>query len=73
MSDMVRSTSLQHIGILVPDAEKAADWYCGKSDFERRAEFMSQGSRVVFVYSRGTGVLCELIQRPAGSGEAADI
>ena len=28
MSDMVKSTSLQHIGILVPDAEKAADWYC---------------------------------------------
>lgn len=73
MSDMVKSTSLQHIGILVPDAEKAAKWYCEKSDFERRAEFMSQGSQVVFVYSRATGALCELIQRPAGSKEAADI
>lgn len=70
---MVKSKRLQHIGILVPDAEAAAEWYIEKSNFEKKAEFTAQGSRVIFVYSRDTKVMCELIQRPAGSDEAADV
>ena len=70
---MVKSKGLQHIGILVPDAEAAAKWYIEKSDFEKKGEFTAQGSRVIFVYSRDTKVMCELIQRPAGSEEAADV
>ena len=29
---MVQVKGLQHIGILVPDVEKAAEWYVEKSD-----------------------------------------
>ena len=70
---MVRIKSLQHIGILVPDAEEAARWYIGKSGFLKKAEFMASGSRVIFVYSPESRVLCELIQRPRGSSEAEEI
>ena len=56
---MVRIKSLQHIGILVPDAEEAARWYIGKSGFLKKAEFMASGSRVIFVYSPESRVLCE--------------
>lgn len=70
---MVKSTGLQHIGILVPDAEAAAKWYIEKSNFEKKGELTVQGSRVIFVYSRDTKVMCELIQRPAGSREAAEV
>ena len=41
---MVRIKSLQHIGILVPDAEEAARWYIGKSGFLKKAEFMASGN-----------------------------
>ena len=67
---MVKIKGLQHIGILVPDVDAAAGWYTGKSGFRKKAEFMASGSRVIFVYSPESGVLCELIERPKGSGEA---
>lgn len=70
---MVTVKGLQHIGILVPDAEGAANWYIEKSGFEKKAEFMTSGSRVIFVYSKASGVLCELIQRPEGSAEGEEI
>ena len=34
---------------------------------------MASGSRVIFVYSPESRVLCELIQRPRGSSEAEEI
>lgn len=70
---MVHIKGLQHIGILVPDVEAAARWYIEKSGFHKKAEFMASGSRVIFVYSPESGVLCELIQRPEGSSEAREI
>ena len=70
---MVKIKGLQHIGILVPDVDAAAGWYTGKSGFRKKAEFMASGSRVIFVYSPESGVLCELIERPKGSGEAEEI
>lgn len=70
---MVKVKGLQHIGILVPDVEASAKWYIEKSGFIKKAEFMASGSRVIFVYSPASGVLCELIQRPEGSAEAEEI
>lgn len=70
---MVQIKSLQHIGILVPDVEAAARWYIEKSGFYKKAEFMASGSRVIFVYSPESGVLCELIERPQGSLEGEEI
>lgn len=70
---MVKVKGLQHIGILVPDVEASAKWYIEKSGFVKVAEFMASGSRVIFVRSPESGVLCELIQRPAGSPEAEEI
>lgn len=70
---MVLCKSLQHIGILVKNVEESAKWYIEKSGFEKKAEFWSNGSRVIFVYSETTKVLCELIQRPEGSPEAEEI
>lgn len=70
---MVKIKSLQHIGILVPDTEKAAAWYVEKSGFTKKAEFMAGGSHVIFVYSDESHVLCELIERPDGSKEAEEI
>lgn len=70
---MVKIKGLQHIGILVPDVDAAARWYTGKSSFRKKAEFMASGSRVIFVYSPESGVLCELIERPKGSSEAEEI
>lgn len=70
---MVHIKSLQHIGILVPDVEAAARWYTEKSGFHKKAEFMASGSRVIFVYSPESKVLCELIERPEGSCEWEDI
>ena len=70
---MVKIKGLQHIGILVPDVDAAAGWDTGKSGFRKKAEFMASGSRVIFVYSPESGVLCEPIERPKGSGEAEEI
>lgn len=70
---MIKVKSLQHIGILVPDVEKAAKWYIEQSGFKKKAEFMASGSRVIFVTSEESGVMCELIQRPDGSAEAEEI
>lgn len=70
---MVIADRLQHIGILVPDAEEAAKWYQEKAGFSYRATFYSGGSKIIFVHSSSTGVLCELIQRPEGSEEAREV
>ena len=70
---MVQVKGLQHIGILVPDVEKAVEWSVEKSGFMKKAEFMASGSRVIFVWSETAQVMCELIQRPAGSQEAKEI
>jgi catechol 2,3-dioxygenase-like lactoylglutathione lyase family enzyme len=70
---MVKVEGLQHIGILVPDVEKAAIWYIEKSGFYKRAEFYTGGNRVIFVYHEASRILCELIQRPKGSTEAAEV
>lgn len=64
---------MQHIGILVPDVEKAAQWYIEQSGFTKKAEFMSGGSKVIFVVSKTSHVMCELIQRPDGSEEAKEV
>ena len=70
---MIKVKSLQHIGILVPDVKKAAHWYIQQSGFQKKAEFMASGSRVIFVVSEESHVMCELIQRPDGSLEAEEI
>ena len=70
---MVIPNRLQHIGILVSDADEAAKWYQEMAGFTYVATFFSSGSKVVFVRSASTSVLCELIQRPEGSTEAKDI
>ncbi len=67
---MITCKKMQHIGIIVPDAEQCAKWYTEHSGFKEKAEFFHEGSRVKFVYSEDTGVLCELIQRPLGSDDA---
>ncbi len=70
---MIEIKELQHIGILVPDAQAAAKWYIEKSGFCKKAEFYTGGNRVIFVYNAAGRVLCELIQRPEGSEEAEEI
>ena len=70
---MIKVKSLQHIGILVSDVEKAAQWYIQRSGFRKKAEFTASGSRVIFVVSEESHVMCELIQRPDGSPEAEEI
>lgn len=70
---MVKVKSLQHIGILVPDVQKAAQWYIEKSGFRKKGEFVASGSKVIFVFSEESKVMCELIQRPEGSKEAEEI
>ncbi len=70
---MVTLRRLQHIGILVPDVEAASRWYIEKSGFRKKAEFVADGSRAIFVCSEDSGVMCELIQRPKGSKDALEI
>lgn len=70
---MIAIKELQHIGILVPDAQEAAKWYIEKAGFYKKAEFNTGGNRVIFVYHAASRVLCELIQRPEGTEEAEEI
>lgn len=67
---MVKTRSLQHVGVIVPDAEASARWYIEKSGFEYRATFFADGSKAVFVHAPSTGVMLELIQRPEGHPDA---
>lgn len=69
---MVIGDRLQHVGILVPDCEAAADYYVRTQGYKRKAKFESGGSQVVFVVSP-CNVMLELIERPQDSEEANDV
>ena len=70
---MLKIKSLQHIGIIIPDVEKSAEWYIEKSGFEKMGEFWADGSHVIFVKNQASGVMFELIQRPEGSAQAKEV
>jgi catechol 2,3-dioxygenase-like lactoylglutathione lyase family enzyme len=65
---MIESKKIQHIGLIVPDADVAAKWYKDAVGFIPKAEFRTgNGVRAVFVYSEKMDLLYELIQHPKGS------
>lgn len=68
---MVTTKSLQHVGVIVPDAEASARWYVEKSGFEHKATYFADGSKAMFVFSPTTGVMLELIERPKDHPDAA--
>jgi catechol 2,3-dioxygenase-like lactoylglutathione lyase family enzyme len=68
---MVRTTGLNHVGIIVPDADASARWYVEKSGFTHSGTYFADGTKAVFVLSRSAGVMLELIQRPASHPDAA--
>ncbi len=68
---MVHTIGVNHIGILVADAEASARWYIEKSGFEHRATSFADGTKAVFVFSQSAGLMLELIQRPDNHPDAA--
>jgi catechol 2,3-dioxygenase-like lactoylglutathione lyase family enzyme len=65
---MIETKKIQHIGLIVPDADVAAKWYLDTAGFVRKAEFRTgSGVRAVFVHSEKMDLLYELIQHPRGS------
>ncbi|MBQ8306352.1 MAG: VOC family protein [Blautia sp.] len=69
---MVNIKALQHIGIIVPDVQKSAEWYIERSGFVKEGDFWADGSHAIFVRNPASNVLFELIQRPPGSEEALE-
>ena len=67
---MINVESMDHIGIIVSDATKAANWYKSSAGYEEKGSFLLDGSKVIFVYEKNSNVMLELIQRPEGSEEA---
>ena len=62
--------NIQHIGIIVEDAEVAAEWYIVNSGFKRIAQFETDGNYIVFIHSESANIIFELIQRPEGDPES---
>jgi catechol 2,3-dioxygenase-like lactoylglutathione lyase family enzyme len=65
---MIETRGIQHIGLIVPDADAAEKWYRETTGFVKKAEFCTgSGIRAVFVYSDKMRLMYELIQHPEGS------
>lgn len=65
---MLSIERIQHIGLIVPDADEAAAWYRNAGGFQKKAEFRTAaGIRAVFVAAEKPDLLYELIEHPAGS------
>lgn len=68
---MIKNIGVNHIGLIVPCADKAEQWYKEVAGFEKKAEFYTNGIKAVFVYSESAKTMLELIQHPSGSEIAA--
>lgn len=66
---MAMQNRLQHIGIIVSDAEAAAAWYQEKMGFVYEAAFATWDVKVVFVHAPDDGTTLELIQKLQTAGE----
>jgi catechol 2,3-dioxygenase-like lactoylglutathione lyase family enzyme len=65
---MIEGKGIQHIGLIVPDADITKRWYADIAGFVVKAEFCTgNGIKAVFVYSKKMDLLYELIQHPKGS------
>ena len=67
---MIQCEKLQHVGIIVSDAQASAKWYTDYAGFRKKAEFMASGSKVIFVYHDSSEMMLELIERPPGSDQS---
>lgn len=69
---MVTIKSLQHIGLIVSNAEESAKWYIEKSGFQKKGEFYTKGIKAIFVENERSHVLYELIEHPGESQQAIE-
>ena len=65
---MIKTEGLQHVGIIIPDLNAAAEWYVSTQGYEVISEREADGSRIKFL-KNASGIMLELIERPDGSGE----
>lgn len=70
---MIETAALQHVGVFVANARKAADWYIDAMGFKEIGHFRTGGGQdVVFVRSDALGLTYELVQQPAGTAAAEE-
>ena len=65
---MITTNGFQHIGIIMPDLGKAADWYVSTQGYTVVSEREADGSHVRFLKDEH-GNMLELIERPDNSEE----
>jgi len=64
---MLNIKNLDHIGIIVCNAEASATWYIKVAKFSKVDTFDINGSKIVFVKNNESGVMLEIIQKPENS------
>lgn len=70
---MIKTTAVDHIGVYVANARKAADWYISTMGFSEIGNFrLGAGHAIIFVRSEALNLTYELVQQPAGSPAAEE-
>lgn len=61
-----QSVRFDHVGVSVPDLEKATEWYCGTLDLTAAPAFAVKGTdlRGVMLLHEASGFRIELLHRP---------
>lgn len=71
---MISTRKLDHIGVYVADARKAADWYIAAMGFKEIGNFrLAAGHSIIFVRSESLSLTYEFVQQPSGSPLAEEL